>query len=81
MNCILHPSNQHHVLWTWCDYIRAGYYTDLTVFDEAVLRSAPPDQELSFGIEKVFVNEEKVLDGDQIDRETLKTAVRALPVK
>lgn len=62
-------------------YIREGYYADLTVFDEAVLRSASPDQERSFGIEKVFVNGEKVLDGNQIDRETLKTAGRALPVK
>ncbi len=62
-------------------YVKEGFYADLTVFDENVIRNAIPDQSRPFGIDKVFINGSKVLDGDAIDRQTLKTAGRALPVK
>ena len=61
-------------------YIRPGYFADLTVFSEDAVRSAVPDQEKAFGIEKVFVNGHLVLDGDTLDRELLKTSGRAVPV-
>ena len=61
-------------------YLREGYYADLTVFDEDALRSATPDQERSFGIEKVFINGRLVLDGDRLDEQALKTSGRAIPV-
>lgn len=61
-------------------YIRPGYFADLTVFSEDAVRSAVPDQEKAFGIEKVFVNGRLVLDGDTLDRELLKTSGRAVPV-
>ena len=61
-------------------YLKEGYYADLTVFDEAALRAATPDQERSFGIEKVFINGQLVLDGDRLDTEALKTTGRAIRV-
>lgn len=62
-------------------YVKEGYYADLTFFDEDALKTAVPDQSRPFGIEKVFMNGEKVLDGGEIDSGTLKTAGRALSVK
>ena len=47
-------------------YIREGYYADVTVFDEAALKSAVPDQEKAFGIESVFVNGQMVLNAGEI---------------
>ena len=61
-------------------YIREGYYADLTVFNEDEIRKAMPDQEKSFGIEKVFINGKMVLSHGQLDEETLKTSGCALPV-
>ena len=37
-------------------YLKEGYFADLTVFNEEEIRRAVPDQERSFGIEKVFIN-------------------------
>ena len=62
-------------------YIREGYYADFTVFDEDALKNGVPDQEKSFGIEKVFINGRLVLDGGELDREALKTAGRAIRVR
>lgn len=62
-------------------YIKPGCCADLTVFNEAALKAAVPDQERSFGIEKVFINGRLVLDGEQLDHEALKTSGRAIPVK
>ena len=59
-------------------YIRPGCYADLTVFDEAKLRTAQPDQQTSFGIEKVYINGIKVLDGETLDTEAIKTSGRAM---
>ena len=62
-------------------YVREGYYADLTVFNEDALRTATPDRQVSFGIEKVFVNGQPVLDGGQLATEALKTSGRAVPVR
>ena len=58
--------------------IRPGYYADLTVFDETKLCNGKPDQEQSFGIEKVYINGIKVLDGDVLDAEAIKHSGRAM---
>ena len=52
----------------------------MTVFDEALLRAAVPNQEKSFGIEKVFVNGQLILDGDRLDAEAAAHSGRAMPV-
>ena len=59
-------------------YIKPGCYADLTVFDEAKLRNGQPDQQTSFGIEKVYINGVKVLDGETLDTEAIKTSGRAM---
>ena len=61
-------------------YLKEGYFADLTVFNEEEIRMAVPDQERSFGIEKVFINGQLVLDGDRLDTEALKTTGRAIRV-
>ena len=61
-------------------YLKEGYYADLTVFDEEKLRQAIPDQEKSFGIEKLFINGKLVMDDDKLDEEALKTTGRAIRV-
>ena len=61
-------------------YLKEGYYADLTVFDEDAIRKAVPDQEKSFGIEKVFINGRLVLDGGKLDEEALKTSGRAIRI-
>ena len=58
--------------------IKAGYFADLTVFDEQKLREGQPDQEKSFGIEKVYINGINVLDGDTLDSEAIKHSGRAM---
>lgn len=61
-------------------YIKKGFFADLTVFDEKKLKEGTPDQNKAFGIEKVFVNGLKVLDGEMLDRQTFAKAGRAMPV-
>ena len=58
--------------------IKPGYYADLTVFDEAKLCNGQPDQEQSFGIEKVYINGIKVLDGNDLDTEAIRHSGRAM---
>lgn len=62
-------------------YIIKGNFADITVFDEEEIKRATPDKEKSFGIDKVFINGRKVLDGNNLSKEALKTSGRALPVK
>lgn len=62
-------------------YVREGYYADLTVFNEDALRTATPDRQVSFGIEKVFINGQPVLDGGKLDTQALKTSGRAVPAR
>ena len=61
-------------------YLREGCFADLTVFDEEKIRRAIPDQEKSFGIEKLFINGKLVMDGGELDEEALKTTGRAIRV-
>ncbi|MBR1457152.1 MAG: amidohydrolase family protein [Oscillospiraceae bacterium] len=61
-------------------YLKAGYFADLTVFDEEAIRRAAPDRERAFGIEKLFINGRLVLDGGELDEEALKTTGRAIRV-
>ena len=59
-------------------YIKPGYYADITVFDESKLREGEPDQEMSFGIEGVYINGINVLNGDMLDTEAMKHSGRAI---
>ena len=59
-------------------YIKPSFYADLTVFNEKALRDGQPDQERPFGIEKVYINGIKVLDGDNLDSEAIKHTGRAM---
>lgn len=61
-------------------YIHPGYFADLTVFSEEELAAATPDQQHSFGIRKVWINGEQVLDGDSLDAEAVKTSGKAIRV-
>jgi N-acyl-D-amino-acid deacylase len=60
--------------------IKSGYYADMTVFDEIKLRNGEPDQQKSFGIEKVYINGIQVLDGGTLDSEAIRHSGRAMPV-
>ena len=62
-------------------FIKEGYYADLTVFDEDEIKNATPDKTESFGIDKVFINGNLVLDNDTIYAEVLKTSGRALRIQ
>lgn len=59
-------------------YIKPGYYADMTVFNESKLRDGMPDQYASFGIEQVYINGIKVLDGNAIDAEAIKHSGKAM---
>ena len=61
-------------------YLKAGCYADLTVFDEAELKAAQPDQEKPFGIRAVYINGVPVLENGALDAQALKTTGRALRV-
>ena len=52
-------------------YVRPGAFADLTVFSEAELLAGEEDRGHSFGVEKVFINGHKVLDGGCIAPEAL----------
>ena len=61
-------------------YLKEGYFADLTVFNEEEIRKAVPDQQRSFGIEKVFINGNLILSHGELDERTLQTSGRAIPV-
>ena len=61
-------------------YVKSGCHADLVVFSEDAIRTATPDQEKPFGIEKVFINGKMVLNGENLDAQALKTAGQALRV-
>ena len=61
-------------------YIRPGCFADLTVFDEAEVKNATPDQQKSFGICKVWINGKNVLDGEKLQEETAKVSGKAISV-
>ena len=61
-------------------YLKEGYFADLTVFDENAIKAATPDQGKPFGIDKVFINGELVLDGGELNTEALKSTGRLLKI-
>ena len=61
-------------------YLKEGFFADITVFDEAELKSATPDQTKSFGIRTVLLGGKPVLDNNELDEALLRTAGRAIPV-
>ena len=61
-------------------YVKEGYFADLTVFDEETIRRSVPDREKPFGIDKVFINGQLVLDADRLDEKALKTSGKAIRI-
>ena len=61
-------------------YIKAGCFADFTVFNENALKTAAPDQNKSFGIEKVFINGQLVLDGERLNEQALRSTGRAIRI-
>ena len=61
-------------------YIKEGCFADITIFDENELKSTLPDQLKSFGIKKVFVNGEMVLDNESVYYNKFRNAGRAIRV-
>jgi N-acyl-D-amino-acid deacylase len=61
-------------------YIKEGYFADITVFDEDKIKNATPDKTESFGIDKVFINGNLILDNGTINAELLKTSGKALRI-
>ena len=59
-------------------YVREGFFADLTVFNEEKLRSGEENHGHSFGIEKVFINGERILDGDTLNTDAMRTSGRAM---
>ena len=59
-------------------YVKPGCYADLTVFDEAEMAAATPDQSKPFGIRRVFINGKEVLCEGKLDTEALQTSGQAL---
>ena len=60
-------------------YLKPGCFADLVVFDEEALRAARPDQTRSFGVERVFINGQPVLENGTLNPHLLETSGRALP--
>ena len=60
--------------------IKPGFYADLTIFDEDKLCNGKPGEQHSFGIEKVYINGIKVLDGNTLDTEAIKSSGRAMRI-
>lgn len=61
-------------------YIKEGMFADLTIFDEAELKTSECDKTKSFGIKKVFVNGKIVLDGDTLHSNNFSSAGMAMKV-
>lgn len=59
-------------------YIREGAFADFTIFDEAKMQEATPDQEKAFGIARVIINGQTVLAEDTLNIEALKTSGKAI---
>lgn len=59
--------------------VKPGYFADLTIFDEAEMKDAVPDQSNAFGIKRVFINGRQVLADGVLDTQALKTSGQAMP--
>ena len=62
-------------------YLKEGYFSDITVFDEEELKTATPDQTKSFGIRTVLLGGKPVLVDGVLDEALLRTAGKAVPVE
>ena len=60
-------------------YVKPGFFADLTVFDEAEMKDAVPDQEKAFGVKRVFINGRQVLADGVLNTPALKTSGHAMP--
>ncbi|MEG1806404.1 MAG: hypothetical protein RR327_08465, partial [Clostridia bacterium] len=61
-------------------YIKEGYFADLTIFDENDIKNGVPDQNVAYGIEKVFVNGKLILNDNQIDNVAFSKSGKAMRV-
>ncbi|MCR5824489.1 MAG: amidohydrolase family protein [Lachnospiraceae bacterium] len=61
-------------------YLKTGYFADITVFDEEVLKNSERDRTCSFGIDRVFINGKEVFANEKIDKDLLRNAGRAIRV-
>lgn len=61
-------------------YVRPGCFADLTAFCEEELKTSAADQEKSFGIRRVWINGQPVLEDGQIHEGALKTSGRSIRV-
>lgn len=62
-------------------YLKEGYFADVTVFNEEVIKTATPNKTCSFGIEKVLINGNMVFEDNTLNKKALKSSGRALPIK
>ena len=62
-------------------YIRPGYFADITIFDEDKLKHGTPNVCEPFGIETVYINGRRVLDGGNLDEDAFMTAGHAMRVQ
>ena len=61
-------------------YIKEGFFADITVFDEDELLAGTPGIGKPFGIDMVFINGKKILDGGEIDYTSARHSGSAMPV-
>ena len=61
-------------------YIKPGYFADLTIFDENEIKNSTEMHD-TFGIKSVYVNGVALLEGDNLNTSTGKTAGKAIRVK
>lgn len=61
-------------------YIKEGFFADITVFDEDELLAGTPGIGKPFGIDMVFINGKKILDGGEIDYTAARHSGSAMPV-
>ncbi|MEA4812686.1 MAG: hypothetical protein VB108_08970 [Anaerolineaceae bacterium] len=59
-------------------YLKPGCFADLTIFNETILREAVPDQGRAFGIERVFINGEEVLNDGRLEQDALRKCGQAM---
>lgn len=62
-------------------YLKAGYFADITIFDEKELKTAEVDKQRSYGIKSVFVNGKQVLADGKLNQKVFAKAGRAMPSK
>ncbi|MDR1643910.1 MAG: amidohydrolase family protein [Clostridiales bacterium] len=62
-------------------YIKEGGFADLTVFDEKEVLDGIPDRFKAFGIKRVFINGLEVLENDDLKKDALRHAGKAMRVK